>query len=675
MDSRQQEMPIPDDIRRRAETLREQINYHSHLYYELNQNEISDGAFDEMMRELRSLEELWPQIRTEDSPTVRVGGRPDRTFREVRHRVPMLSLQDVFSEADLRLFVRRMQGEIENPAFVVEQKIDGLSVSLRYENGLFVQALTRGDGSVGEDVTHNVRMIQAVPAVLAEKISELEIRGEVFMSFEAFNAVNEQQEINGGKQFANPRNCAAGTLRQLNPSVVAERGLSLYVFNIQSVSGHVFVSHAESLQWLEKQGFAVIPDFQVCHAEDDVWEAIESIGSKRFSLPYGIDGAVVKLDQLEDRERLGSTSKVPRWAVAYKYPPEQKETKLIDISVQVGRTGRLTPMAILEPVLIAGTTVSRATLHNQDFIDQLDVRIGDRVLIQKAGDIIPAVISVDKNARGQSVPRFRLPDHCPVCHAPTERDPDGADVRCTGVDCPAQLSRRLIYFASKEAMNIDGLGPATVEQLMEAGYLVHLTDLYTLHQHRDELINSGLIGKEKTVDKLLDAIDRSRENPLERLITGFGIRNIGRQAARSLVRVFKDIDQLAAADIESLTAIPDIGPVSAEAVVTFFRQDQTVDVLEKLRTAGVNLSAGSDGRMLPLAGKTFVLTGQLPNWTREEAREMIESAGGKVAGSVSRKTSYVVAGEAAGSKLSQAQSLSVPILDEDGLRALLIQGD
>ncbi|NLO36121.1 MAG: NAD-dependent DNA ligase LigA [Clostridiaceae bacterium] len=671
----EQELPLLSAVAQRIAALRSQIAYHNHLYHDLNQNEISDEAYDQLTRELRQLETDWPQFADPQSPLGRVGGAVQRGFETVAHRVPMLSLQDVFSEQDVRDFVRRMGQETPDPRFVVEQKIDGLSVSLRYTDGRLVRGLTRGDGQTGEDVTRNLLMIESVPAELPSALPDLLVRGEVYMSVAAFEAVNARQEALGGKPFANPRNCAAGTMRQLDAAIVRERRLSLFVFNVQAAEGITFKSHAESLAWLTGQGFAVSPGWTLCQNEDEVWTAVASIGAKRFALPYGIDGAVVKLDDLALRAQLGATSKVPRWAVAYKYPPEQKETRVLDIQVQVGRTGRLTPMALLEPVQIAGTRVSRATLHNQDYIDNLDVRVGDTVLIQKAGDIIPAVLAVRREQRTGQPPPFKIPDSCPVCGAPAERDGEGADIRCTGADCPAQLSRHLVYFASKEAMDIDGLGPATVEALMQAGYLNHLSDLYHLHAHRERLVESGLVGKEKSVGKLLAAIEKSRQNPLDRLLTGLGIRNIGRQAARTLAAHYRDMDQLLNATEEDLTGLPDLGQVSARSLRQFFSQPQTVRLLSELREAGLRMTSDLlPEKDSPLLARTFVLTGTLPGLKRDEARRLIEQAGGSVAGSVSARTDYVIAGEAAGSKLDKARQLNIPILDEDGLRRLLADG-
>lgn len=656
--------------------LRAQISRHNRLYYDEDQPEISDEDYDALMRRLRDLEAAWPDLVDDASPSRIVGGTTRPTLAAVVHRVPMLSLQDVFNQEDVRDFVQRMGAAFEEPpVFVVEPKIDGLSVALRYENGLFTLGLTRGDGvHTGEDVTMNLRMIENLPLTLPEPVADLEVRGEVYLPFEAFERVNARQEAMGGKLFANPRNCAAGTLRQLDPNIVRERGLTLFVFNLQLCRGKTFQTHSQSLAWLAEQGFPVIPDYTLCQTSDEVLAAVARIGEQRFRLPYGIDGAVIKLDDLSRREQMGATSKMPRWAVAYKYPPEKKETRLLDIVVQVGRTGRLTPMAILDPVQLAGTTVSRATLHNQDYIDALDIRIGDLVQVQKAGDIIPAVLGVNLLKRPPNARQFKLPPACPVCGAPTEREQDSVDVRCTGVDCPAQLARHIIYFASKNAMNIDGLGPATVEALLQGGYVESLADLFSLHHHRDRLIESGLIGKEKSVDNLLSGIDTARRNPLDRLLTGLGIRNIGRQAARVLARNFPDMDSLMAADEEQLLALPDFGQVSAQAVVSFFRQEQTRTLIERLKTAGVRMTGESQiaGRR-PLDGLTFVLTGTLPSMSRSQAGELIEKAGGKMSGTVSAKTSYVVAGEAAGSKLDKANQLAVPVIDEAELLRLLAE--
>lgn len=657
------------DIKAQIESLRAEIEAHSHAYYAEDNPTISDFEFDQLMQRLRALEAMAPDLATPESPSRKVGGAISTDLATTRHTVPLLSLQDVFAESEVADFITRVHSDFPEARFVVERKIDGLSVAIRYENGRLVRGLTRGDGEVGEDVSANIRQIADLPQVLPEAIPELEVRGEVYLPVDAFLRVNARQEDSGGKIFANPRNCAAGTLRQLDPAIVAERELSLFVFNVQAATGITFSSHSESLQYLARLGFPVSPEYQVCQSFETVWAVITAIGEQRFALPYGIDGSVVKVDDLTIRERLGATSKVPRWAVAYKYPPEQKETHLLDITVQVGRTGRITPMAILEPVRLAGTTVSRATLHNQDMIDKLDVRIGDTVLVQKAGDIIPAILSVRKDLRAGDPPRYELPRNCPVCGAPAEREPDTADLRCTGSDCPAQIARHLVYFASKEAMDIEGLGPAMVETLLAAGLIHNLADIYQLPGRQEELAHSDLFKtRQKTLANLLQAIEKSRHNSLDRLITGLGIRNIGRQASRVLAESFPDLYAVARVTELELLALPDFGAVSARSVVDFFSQEQTIHLIDQLAQAGVNLQGNQTDRTnLPLLGQTFVLTGTLPTLAREEATRLIEAAGGKVSGSVSRKTHYVVAGDAAGSKLDKARSLGVTILDEAGL--------
>lgn len=658
---------------RRIEILRREIEDHNKKYYDEDDPSISDAEYDSLMRELRDLEQKHPDLVSESSPTRKVGGTVKRILREVAHNIPMLSLQDVFAKEEVKSFVERIHAIRPEAKFVVERKIDGLSVSLRYSQGELTLGLTRGDGiNTGEDITDNIRQIRILPDTISEKISYLEVRGEVYMSSETFARVNEEQEAKGGKIFANPRNCAAGTMRQLNSAIVRERNLEIFIFNVQDIRGRSFTSHAESLAWLKSQGFPVTPGYTLCDDFEEIWQVIEEIGESRYAMPYGIDGAVVKVDDLELRESLGQTSKVPRWAIAYKYPPEQRETKILDIQVQVGRTGRLTPMALLEPVRIAGSTVGRATLHNQDYIDQLDVRPGDTVVVQKAGDIIPAVLSVRYDKRQGSPEPYKLPDRCPVCGAPAVREADMADLRCTGVDCPAQLVRHLIYFASKDAMDIDGMGPATVEALWQNNYLRSIADIYHLHHYRDQLIESGLVGKQKTVDKLINSIEKSKSNQLDRLITGLGIRNIGRQAAKTLAANYPDIDSIMRADPEDLAELPDFGQISAQAVYDFFQQPQTRELLEKLREAGLNFQSGENsGGKGKLEGLSFVLTGSLPNLTRSEAAKLIEEAGGKVRGSVSANTDYVVAGEAAGSKLEKARSAGVKIINEQELLDLL----
>ena len=667
------------ELKERAARLREQINYHNRKYYEEDAPEISDYDYDAMLRELKTLEREAPELMTPDSPTKRVGGSAKREAgKQIRHDVPMLSLDDKFSKAEVVEFIRKMQKELDTPRFIVERKIDGLSVALRYRDGKFVEGLTRGDGiSYGEDVTENLRRIQSVPRVLPEELTYLEVRGEVYMDNDTFEAVNARQEELEGKIFANPRNCAAGTMRQLNPDVVAERNLSLFIFNLQAVQGKNFTFHSETLDWLRNQGFMVAQYVQ-CYTEDEVWEAICTIGETRGELSYGIDGAVVKVDCLADREKLGATSKVPRWAVAYKYPPEEKQTQVLDIEVNVGRTGRLTPLAILEPVRLAGTTVSRASLHNQDQINRLDIRIGDTVIVRKAAEIIPEILSVVTERRPDESQPFTIPDRCPVCGAPAVRDEDAADTRCTGTNCPAQLARHLVHFASRTAMDIDGLGPAVVHTLMDTGFIKDLSDIYYLKDHRDELISASVTGRPKSsgkpkksdttksTDKLLAAIESSKEQDIDRLINGLGIRNVGKQTGVILKNHFPDIHAIANASALQLVAIEGFGEISAKDVVDFFSQPESKILLERLEAAGVNMKSKAADQAVGnrFAGQTFVLTGTLSTLSRDQASQRIQAHGGRVSSSVSKKTTYLLAGEEAGSKLAAAQNLGVKILSE-----------
>jgi DNA ligase (NAD+) len=579
----------------------------------------------------------------------------------------MLSLQDVFQKEEVFSFVEKILSERSNTVFCVEKKIDGLSVALRYRDGKLTTGITRGDGiSYGEDVTDNVKMIKDVKTQLKETPPYIEIRGEVYMKTEDFEAVNDKLEAAGKKLFANPRNCAAGTLRQLDSSVVKERKLSLFAFNVQETEGITFASHAESLEWIKKQGIKVIEGYRLCRSAEEVWDAIMEIGESRGSLPYDIDGAVVKVDDLAYREYLGATAKVPRWAIAYKYPPEEKETKVKEIRLSVGRTGRITPTAIFEPIRLCGTNVERATLHNQDRIDELDVRIGDTIIVRKAGEIIPEVLSVVKEKRPEGTIPYKLPSVCPSCGAPTVRDENTADTRCTNLNCPAQLTQHIINFVGRNAMDIKGFGEAYIDILIKEGYLKDIADIYYLKEYREELIEKGLIGKEKNTDKLLKSIEDSKKNDIDRLITGFGIRNIGKQAATELKKHFKSVHDLRRAAYEDLVAINDVGDISARAIVEFFQNKENDMILERLEQAGVNLnsledSSGVDQR---LEGLTFVITGTLPTMGRSEMEQLLKKYGAKVSGSVSKKTSYVVAGENAGSKLTKANELGIPVLTE-----------
>ena len=658
----------------RVKELRERIAYHSDRYYNQDSPEITDYEYDMMMQELKKLEKEHPELVTEDSPTRKVGGTAKRTAGVlVRHNVPMLSLQDVFSKEEVYEFVAQMKEQLDDPEFVVEYKIDGLSMALRYENGELVMAETRGDGiNFGEDVTANAKVISDVKKKLKSAPEYLEVRGEVYMTNEAFEAVNEKQELLGKKQFANPRNCAAGTLRQLDSAVTKERNLSLFIFNIQDVRGMEFQTHTEGYEYLKKQGITVIDDYKICKTADEVWEAIAAIGENRGNLAYDIDGAVVKINHYADRQKLGATSKVPRWAVAYKYPPEEKESKLLDVELSVGRTGRITPTAIFEPIRLCGTSVSRATLHNQDFIDDLDIGIGDTIVVYKSGEIIPKVKEVRKEKRQPGWQRFLIPEVCPVCGAKTERERDTADIKCTSPNCPAQLERHIINFVGRDAMDIKGFGTVYIEELVRMGYIKDVADIYSLKDHREELIEQGIIGKEKNTDKLLDAIEKSKSNDAYKLLTGLGIPNVGKAAAKSIMKHFKMMENLQKATIDELTAVNDIGGISAECIRSFFAEEKNQEILDRLRQNGVNMDAAeSETIESVISGKTLVVTGTLPTLGRKEAQALIEQYGGKVSGSVSKKTDYVLAGEAAGSKLTKAQELGITVISEDELKAML----
>lgn len=636
--------------------------------------EITDHEYDLMMQELKKLEREFPELVSGDSPTQKVGGNAKREAGVlVAHRVPMLSLQDVFSKEEVDEFVTQMQEQLEEPEFVVEYKIDGLSMALRYEEGQLKLALTRGDGvSFGEDVTENAKVIPDVKQKLKEPIEYLEIRGEVYMKNADFDRVNERQELNGKKPFANPRNCAAGTLRQLDSKITKERGLSMFVFNIQQSKGLSLTTHTQGYEYLKKNSIPVIDGYRVCRTKEEVWDAIAAIGENRGNLGYDIDGAVVKINSLSDREKLGATSKVPRWAIAYKYPPEEKESVVTEIELSVGRTGRITPTAIFEPVRLCGTSVSRATLHNQDFIDELDIRIGDTVQVYKSGEIIPKVRKVIKEKRPAGTEPFRIPEVCPVCGAKTQREKDTADIKCTSPSCPAQLERHIINFVGRGAMDIKGFGTVYVEELVRLGYLKDVADIYVLKDYREALIEQGIIGKEKNTDKLLAAIEKSKENEAYQLLTGLGIPNVGKAAAKSILKEFKSMERLEEADVEALTAVNDIGEISAGCIVEFFAEEKNKKLMERLRSYGVNMEEKEQEAAGTLfAGMTFVITGTLPEMERKEAAALVESQGGKVSGSVSKKTTYVLAGENAGSKLAKAQDLGVEVIDEAKFRTML----
>ena len=658
----------------RIAELKKTLEYHIDRYYNQDSPEISDYEYDMMMQELKNLEKEHPELVTPDSPTQRVGGTAKREAGVlVRHNVPMLSLQDVFSKEEVFNFVEEMQKQLDHPEFVVEYKIDGLSMSLRYENGELILAETRGDGiNFGEDVTANAKVIKDVKQKLKDKPEYLEIRGEVYMKNAAFEKVNETQELLGKKVFANPRNCAAGTLRQLDSKVTKERDLSMFIFNIQQVRGMEFATHTEGYEFLKKQGIHVIDDYKVCTTAEEVWDAITAIGENRGNLAYDIDGAVVKINRFSDREQLGETSKVPRWAIAYKYPPEEKESRLLNIELSVGRTGRITPTAVFEPVRLCGTSVSRATLHNQDFIDDLDIGIGDTIVVYKSGEIIPKIKEVKKEKRPSDWKRFVIPDVCPVCGAKTEREKDTADIRCTSPNCPAQLERHMINFVGRDAMDIKGFGATYIMELVRLGYLKDIADIYDLKQHREELIEQGIIGKEKNTDKLLDAIEKSKQNEAFQLLTGFGIPNVGKAAAKTILKHFGSIEALMQADMESLQQVADVGEVTALCIRNYFQDENNCKIIERLKEAGVNMemaeSGSEDGRF---DGLTFVITGTLPTMDRKAAAALIEAHGGKVSGSVSKKTNYLLAGENAGSKLTKANDLGVSVISEEELQEML----
>ncbi len=661
-------------IKQELTKLRKEIRFHNNRYYNDDNPAISDYEYDQLMLRLKTIEGKYPELITANSPTQVVGGEAKREAGVlVKHDVPMLSLQDVFSKEEVVSFVEDMCRQLAAPEFVVEEKIDGLSMALRYENGSLVRAITRGDGLVqGEDVTENARVIDDVVQQLKDPLEYFEIRGEVYMSRQSFDKVNKRQESLGLKGFANPRNCAAGTLRQLDSRITKARGLSLFVFNLQKSVGRNFRSHTEAYEFMIQQGIKVIHNYKVCHTAQEVLDAIESIGESRGDLPYDIDGAVVKLNSFADRGKLGATSKVPRWAVAYKYPPEEKETCIRKIELSVGRTGRITPTAVFDTVRLCGTNVERATLHNQDFIDKLDVRIGDTVTVYKSGEIIPKIRSVVKSKRPEGAEPFKIGDKCPVCGAKTTREPGLVDICCTNPSCPAQLENHIINFVGRDAMDIKGFGESNIRNLIEAGYINDISDIYTLHDYRDELVEKGIVGKEKNTDKLLEAIEKSKENEPQRLLTGFGIQGIGRAASRELMSEFKSIDNLSNASMEMIMNVRDMGEISARAVVEFFGSPETKELIVKLKSAGVCMEQTVvEPESNVLEGKTFVITGTLPTMGRKEAAELIEANGGRVTGSVSKKTDFLLAGEAAGSKLTKADSLGVKVISEEELRQMI----
>ena len=659
--------------KKRVKELRKQLDYYAKLYYDEDNPAISDFEYDMMMNELKNLEKEFPNLVDKDSLTQKVGGTVKEGFEKVVHEVPLQSLQDIFSFEELEEFRERVKKaeekyEIKDNKFVVETKIDGLSVSLEYKNGEFVRGATRGNGEVGEDVTENLKTIKNIPKKLKENINII-VRGEVFIGKKEFDEMNEEREVLGETLFANARNAAAGSLRQLDSKIAASRPLDIFIFNVQKIEDKNFNSHYEELLYLEKIGFNVNPVKIPCETIDESIKAIKKIGNDREKLSFGIDGAVIKVDNLELREKMGTTAKTPRWAIAYKYPPEKKETLLKDIVCQVGRTGAITPMAILEPVKVAGSTISKTTLHNEDFIKERDLKIGDTVVIQKAGDVIPEVVGVNKKKRNGTERDFEMPKVCPVCGAPAVREEGEAALRCTGIECPAKSLRTIIHFASREAMNIDGLGYKIIEQLIEKGLISNIADIYTLTL--EDLASLKKNGT-KFAQKLIDSIENSKQNDLYRLIAALGIRHVGVKGAKILAKKYKTMENLMKASFESLALVEDIGEITADSIYTFLKNDQTIDLINRLKKSGVNMKAiedeNADNRF---EGKTFVLTGSLEKYTRQEASDIIEKFGGKVSGSVSKKTSYVLAGEEAGSKLTKAQKLEIAIISEEQFEEMI----
>ena len=660
------------EAKERIKELRATLEYHAKKYYDEDKPEITDYEYDMMMNELKSLEKQFPELIDKESLTQKVGGHVKEGFKQVEHEVPLQSLQDVFSYDELRDFDDRVKKQLHdggaNLKYVVETKIDGLSMAIEYKDGKFVRAATRGNGLIGEDVSANALTIKSIPKELKEPINII-VRGEVFIGSKEFEKLNEEREVLGQSLFANARNAAAGSLRQLDSKITKTRPLDIFIFNVQKLENNSFNSHYEQLNYLDKLGFNVNPVKILCNNIDDAIEAITKIGEDRENLSFGIDGAVIKVDNLDYREELGTTFKTPRWAIAYKYPPEQKETLLKDIICQVGRTGAITPMAILEPVKVAGSTISKTTLHNEDFIKEKDLKIGDRVIIQKAGDVIPEVVEAVKSKRTGEEKEFVMPKVCPVCGAPTIREDGEAVTRCTGIECSAKALRNIVHFASKEGMEIDGLGYSIIEQLLDRKLINNIADIYSLKL--DDVASLKKNGK-KFAQNLIDAIEKSKSNDLFKLITGLGIRHIGAKSAKNLARKFRTMDNLMNASIEELSVQNDVGEITAKSIYEFFREEQSIDLINKLKLAGVNMESleeeNTDNRF---EGKTFVLTGALSKYSRDEASDIIEKLGGKTSGSVSKKTSYVLAGEDAGSKLTKAQNLGVTVITEEEFEEMI----
>lgn len=650
----------------RAEALRKELNHHIYRYYVENENDIEDYEYDMLMRELQSIEDAYPDLLTADSPTHRVGGSADNQFESVTHAVKMESLQDAFSHEEIREFDTRVKNGVTNAQYVVEPKIDGLSVSLEYVNGVFTRGSTRGDGVTGEDITANLRTVRSIPLRLTENLPFIEVRGEVYMPRQTFLEIVKEQELNEEKPFKNPRNAAAGSLRQKDPKITSKRKLDIFVFNIQRIEGKTLSSHKESLDYLKTLGFKTVPFYTQVGTIDEALTEIQRIGDIRYTLPFDIDGAVVKVDDFRQREVLGSTAKFPKWAVAFKYPPEEKETALLDIEINVGRTGVLTPTAVLSPVLLAGTTVSRATLHNEDFIREKNIAIGDTVIVRKAGDIIPEVLKVAVHRENASL--YRMPAVCPSCGSPVTREAEEAAVRCTNPDCPAQLLRMLIHFCSRDAMDIEGLGESILEALTAEGMLRNAADIYRLDYEKIAALER--MGA-KSAENLKNAVETSKQNDLNKLIFALGIRHIGQKAAALLAETFGTMENLEAASREELLSIDGFGEIMADAVVQFFSLEQSRALIADLKAAGVNMQSQKEIVDTRFQGKTFVLTGTLPTMTRSEASAIIESFKGKTASSVSKKTDYVLAGEDAGSKLRKAQDLGITVISEAEFKEMI----
>ena len=661
-----------EEARLKVEELRKTLEYHAKKYYDDDKPEISDFEYDMKMNELKNLEKHFPELIDKTSLTQKVGGHVKEGFNQVEHEVPLQSLQDVFSYDELREFDDRVKKQLsdggEKLKYVVETKIDGLSMAIEYKDGKFVRAATRGNGLIGEDVSANALTIKSIPKELKEPVNII-VRGEVFIGSKEFEKLNEEREVLGQSLFANARNAAAGSLRQLDPKITKTRPLDIFIFNVQKLENNQFGSHYEQLNYLDSLGFNVNPVKILCNNIDEAINAITKIGEDREKLSFGIDGAVIKVDNLHYRDELGTTFKTPRWAIAYKYPPEQKETLLKDIVCQVGRTGAITPMAILEPVKVAGSTISKTTLHNEDFVREKDLKIGDRVIIQKAGDVIPEVVEAVKSKRTGEEKEFIMPKVCPVCGAPTIREEGEAVTRCTGIECSAKALRNIVHFASKEGMEIDGLGYSIIEQLIDRKLISNIADIYNLKL--EDIASLKKNGK-KFAQNLVEAIEKSKRNDLFKLITGLGIRHIGAKSAKNLARNFRNMDNLMNASIEELSVQNDVGEITAKSVYEFFREDQSIDLIKKLKSAGVNMESleeeNTDNRF---EGKTFVLTGALSKYSRDEASDIIEKLGGKTSSSVSKKTSYVLAGEDAGSKLTKAQNLGVTVITEEEFEEMI----